>query len=80
MSVIFDKIKEVKESFSQKELEEESLKREMHKLNDRMRQIEHEKLILKGSYDSLVDVGVKTGEITVDEEGRITLLDDGSDN
>lgn len=75
MSVIFDKIKEIKEKYVQKEADEETVKREIARLNNELRMIEGDKLILKGSYDSLIEVGVKIGEFSVDENGRITLLD-----
>ena len=75
MSVIFDKIKEIKEKYVQKEADEETVKREIARLNNELRMIEGDKLILKGSDDSLIEVGVKIGEFSVDENGRITLLD-----
>lgn len=68
--MIYEKIMEVNERFQELNTMEANIVANIEKLNNTLDEIAKEKLILQGSYSTLVTVGKELGEIEISEDGK----------
>lgn len=72
--MILEKIKKVNEQFVKIDATIEKALQTKAKIDEQIKALEEQQLILRGQYRALIEVGEDMGEFTVDDNGVITPI------